>query len=498
VFADPGLIHDPRGTAQVVAQALGLREGAVYHDITHPASSRFVYIQRGVPVATAGSLAAKNLPGIGFLDESRRTYPAGPLAAQVLGYVNVDGTPLAGLEYQYEPELAGAPGHATVETAQNGVLIPQGTNRDVAPVAGSDLVLTLDRQIQFAAQDALRRAVRQNQATRGSVIVMNPRTGEILAMASYPWFDPNDPASAGTDRWQNRSVTDIYEPGSVNKVITAAAALESGALTPSTRQRVPWRISAGGKWFEDPHQHATEQMTLGDIIAYSSNVGTIMTAERVGKDTLDAYFERFRLGQTAGLGFPGEARGILRPADQWDPLSLPTFAIGQGIAVSPLQMALVYATVANGGVWVAPKLVRGIVGPDGTERPTPPSQTHRVISERTAAMLTRMLTYGVLAGTGTNAEIPDFWVAGKTGTARKPNPNGNGYEQKYMASFIGFTPASDPALVVAAVLDSPATTFGGIAAAPMFQSVARASLARLRVSPAPRPQLPPHAIPLPR
>jgi cell division protein FtsI (penicillin-binding protein 3) len=203
------------------------------------------------------------------------------------------------------------------------------------------------------------------------------------------------------------------------------------------------------------------------------------------------------MGSTPGLDFPGEARGELRPLGQWDPLSLPTFAIGQGIAVTPLQMAAVYATVANGGVWVQPKLVGGFVEPDGSVRSTPPSPTTRVISARTAKVLTQMLGYAVRAGTGTEAQIPNFWVAGKTGTARKPKADGSGYEQRYMASFIGFTPATRPALVIAAVLDSPATEFGGVAAAPLFQTVARAALARLHVAPEPPPALPPHARALP-
>jgi cell division protein FtsI (penicillin-binding protein 3) len=497
VFADPSLIEDRAATARTVAQVLGIDERTALERISAPPAPRFVYLDRLVPLSKAQALADRELPGIGFLDETSRNYPAGSLAPQVIGYLGVDGAPLAGLEYQYQRELAGKPGHAAVEADPNGVLIPQGANVDVPPVPGQGLILTLDRDIQFFAQQALRDAVKTNHATRGTVVVMDPRTGEILAMASYPWFDLNRPRLAAPDTWQNRAVTDIYEPGSVNKVITAAAALEEGIVRPSQRITVPPRITVDGKTFEDPHPHPTEVMTLGDILAHSSNLGTIEVAQRVGKVRLASFFERFRMGSSAGLGFPGEATGKLRPLGQWDPLSLPTFAIGEGIAVTPLQMASVYATVANGGVWVQPKLVKGFVEPDGSVRSTPPSSTTRVISGRTANLLTQMLGYAVRAGTGTGAQIPNFWVAGKTGTARKPKADGSGYEQRYMASFIGFTPATRPALVIAAVLDSPATEFGGIAAAPLFQTVGRAALARLHIAPEPPPTLPPHAQPLP-
>ena len=497
VFADPTMIEDREETARTVAQVLGIDERTVLDRIDAPPAPRFVYLDRSVPLGTATALADKKLPGIGFLDESARMYPGGSLASQVIGYLGVDGSPLAGLEYQYQHQLAGTPGHAAVEADPTGVLIPQGANVDVPPVQGEGLVLTLDRDIQFLAQEALRDAVKANDATRGTIVVMEPGTGEILAMASYPWFDLNHPQQAVEGSWQNRAVTDIYEPGSVNKVITAAAALEGHVVDPRERITVPSQITVGGKSFKDPEPHGAEIMTLGDILAYSSNIGTIGVAERVGKVRLSSYFQRFHMGTTSGLGFPGEARGELRPLGQWDPLSLPTFAIGQGIAVTPLQMASVYATVANGGVWVQPKLVKAFVEPDGTVQPTPPSPTDRVIDAHTAKLLTQMLGYAVVAGTGTEAQIPNFWVAGKTGTARKPKADGSGYEQHYMASFIGFTPATRPALVIAAVLDSPATVFGGIAAAPLFQKVGRAALARLHVPPAPPPALPPHARALP-
>ncbi|HEX9237000.1 MAG TPA: penicillin-binding protein 2, partial [Actinomycetota bacterium] len=295
---------------------------------------------------------------------------------------------------------------------------------------------------------------------------------------------------------RNRAVTDVYEPGSVNKVITAAAALETGVIRPTDRLPVPDQLQVSNKLFHDAHPHPTEMMTLGDILAYSSNIGAIKVAAMLGKDRLSAYLHRFGFGRTTGLGFPGEASGLLAPPDQWWGTSMGTIPIGQGIAVTPLQMATVYATVANGGVWTRPRLVLGTVDGHGTVHRAPPSPTDRVISAQTAGQLVRMLSYGVEVGTGTEAQIPGYWVAGKTGTARKPLTNARGYSNHYVASFIGFAPASRPALVVAAVLDEPATVFGGVAAAPLFQDVARFALAKLRVAPAPRPPVPPHAVPV--
>jgi cell division protein FtsI (penicillin-binding protein 3) len=499
VYADPAIVTHPAGEAKTIAAALGLDQRAVLDRLTTKQSPsgtavRFVYLARGVDAETAAGLQRKNLPGVGFLDESRRYYPAGALAPQVLGFVGVDGTGLAGLELQYQRILAGRAGQQTVEEDPSGTIIPQGTNADLPPVPGDDLLLTLDKDIQYRAQVALAAAVKSNHAKGGTVIAMDPRTGEILAMATYPWFDPNRFAEANPDDLRNRAVTDVYEPGSVNKVITAAAAIQERAVTTTERFSVPDHLQLFDKVFHDAHAHGTEQMTLGDIIAYSSNIGAIQVAARLGRERLASYLYRFGFGKTTGLGFPGEAAGILAPPDKWWGTSMGTIPIGQGIAVTPLQMASVYATIANGGVWVEPRLVRGTVGPDGSVTDAPPPETRRVVSDATAETVTRMLAYAVDVGTGTEAQIPGFWVAGKTGTARKPLPNALGYSDKYVASFIGFVPAARPSLVVAAVLDEPATVFGGVASAPLFQDVARFALAKLRIPPAPRPPVPPHAI----
>jgi cell division protein FtsI (penicillin-binding protein 3) len=492
VFANPSLVTQPGRTAQTVARILGLKEQDVRAQLARPGP--FVYLARGVDPTAAARLQTLDLSGIGFQDDTVRQYPAGPLAPQVLGFVGVDGTGLAGMEYQEQKLLAGTPGREVVEADPRGVLIPQGGRVDVPPVPGDDLVLTIDREIQFRAQQALQQAVRANGAIGGTVVVMDPRTGQILAMADYPWFDPNHFANASPEVETNRAVTQAYEPGSVNKVVTAAAALEEGLITVKEKLTVPDSYQLYTKTFHDAHPHPTERMTLGDILAYSSNIGAIEVAKRLGPDRLYSYLERFGLTRATGLGFPGESKGILPAPSAWSGTSMGTIPIGQGIAVTPLQMACVYATIANGGVWVQPSLVKAVVDRQGREHPVGPPPSRRVVSAATAAEITRMLAYAVDVGTGTEAQIPGFWVAGKTGTARKVNAQGTGYTDKYVATFIGFTPAAAPQLLVAAVLDEPATVYAGVAAAPLFQQVAHFALARLRIAPAPKLPIPPHAV----
>jgi len=326
---------------------------------------------------------------------------------------------------------------------------------------------------------------------------MDPSTAEVLAMASHPWFDPNAFEDAPSATYRNRAVTDAYEPGSTNKVITAAAAIQERAIPLGTRLTVPWTMPVGDYVIHDSQPHQPMQMTLGDIVAESSNIGAVMVADRVGASVLATYLARFGLGRATGIGFPGESNGIIPQLDQWNDTILATTAYGQGIAATPLQMVSVYSTIANGGRWVQPKLVRGTIGSDGSLEPYEGAPARRVVSAGTARMVTRMLAYAVQDGTGTNAQIPGYQVAGKTGTARIPTGDGSGYlGGQYIASFIGYLPAGDPEVVVAAILDRPAAVYGGLAAAPLFKRVALAAIARLDIAPADRVPLPPHALPL--
>jgi cell division protein FtsI (penicillin-binding protein 3) len=498
VYADPSQITNPDGTAQRLAGILRLPEHQVVESLRHDGT--FVYLARQVTLDTAARIQKMNLPGIGLLPSSHRYYPNGALAPQVLGFAGIDAqgysnVGLSGLELQYQRQLGGKPGKRIVETDPAGHLIPQGQNHDTPPVPGEDVVTTIDKEVQYRAQTALRDAVKANRAKGGSLIVMDPRTGDVLAMATYPWFDPNHFSDYPQASYQNLPITAVYEPGSVNKVVTAAAAIQDHIIPLTKRITVPDTLQVADHLFHDAHTHPPVQMTLADIISQSSNIGTTKIAQMLGADRLYTFLTRFGLSKKTGIGFPGEVDGILPPPSQWSGTSIGTIPVGQGVAVTPLQMATVYAAIANGGVYVQPRLVKGLIGADGTYVPAAPPQRHRVISRATDRTLTQILAFAVDAGTGTLAQIPGYWVAGKTGTALIPNPAGGGYySSRYVASFIGFLPASSPRLVVAAILDQPVTEYGGIASAPLFQQVARYAIARLRIPPASRPSLPPHAV----
>jgi cell division protein FtsI (penicillin-binding protein 3) len=493
VFADPSFIQEPARTARALAGPLKMKVGVIEARLRE--ASRFVYLARGLDDEAAGRVRALKLRGIGFLDESRRYYPAGIMAPQVVGFVGVDGQGLAGIELQHEAALAGRPGEVIREQDPDGRWIPQAGRASTPPVPGEDLVLTIDKELQFVAQRALAEAVKRNGAKGGTVLVMEPSTGQILALADYPWFDPNTYDGAHPEITRAKAITDVFEPGSVNKVITASAAVEEKLFPLTESWPIPDTHLLGGHPFRDSHPHPIEQMTLADIIAFSSNVGTIQTAAKLGQPRLASYLARFGYGRKTGIEFPGEAPGIVPAQDEWWSTGMGSIPIGQGVAVTPLQMASVYATIANGGEWVQPRLVRGRIDQTGTFHPADPPQRHRVVSADTAARVTEMLAYAVQVGTGTEANIDGYWVAGKTGTARKPLADARGYSDKHVASFIGFLPASRPSLVIAAIIDEPTTVYGGVAAAPLFREVAHFALARLRVPAAEAPATPPHVKP---
>jgi len=479
IYANPRAIERPAEVSSRIAPLVEARPRHMARTLQR--DEAFVYLARRVDLDVAEKVEALGIPGIGTLEESKRYYPSGTLASQVLGFVGVDNVGLEGLELAYDRVLGGRPGKMVVEQDPEGRAIPQGEARVREPVPGESVVLTIDRDLQWHAQRALERAVRQNGARGGTVVVLDPATGDVLTMVTYPWFDANEYTKAPPEVLLNRAVTDVYEPGSVNKVITAAAALEEGAIGPEETIDVPGAYRVGDKVFRDVHPHGLQAMTLSDIIAESSNVGTIRVAERLGRDRLAMWLNRFGFGRETGIDFPGEAEGILLDREDWWVTSMGTIPMGQGIAVTPLQMASVYATVANDGVGVRPRLVRGTIGPDDRFEPSPPGRRRRVIHEDTARAVRAMLVRVVEEGTGDLARVEGYEVGGKTGTARKPLEGG--YSDEYVASFIGFAPADDPRIVVAAMIDEPDTVYGGVAAAPLFREVARFALADLQVPP---------------
>ncbi|HEX6208582.1 MAG TPA: penicillin-binding protein 2 [Actinomycetota bacterium] len=481
IYANPLVIDRPWKVAGRIAPLAGERRRAIARALER--EQPFVYLARRVDLAHAEEVEALGIPGVGLLEESKRYYPSGTLAAQVLGFVGVDGLGLEGIELAYDEVLGGTPGTMVVEQDPEGRPIPQGDAWIEEPVPGESLVLTIDRDLQWQAQRALQKAVKRNGAKGGTVVVLDPSTGDVLAMATYPWFDANEYTDVPQDVLRNRAVSDVYEPGSVNKVITAAAALEEGVVGPREAIDVPDAYQLGDKLFRDVHPHAPQAMTLSDIIAESSNVGTIKVAERLGRDRLATWLTRFGFGRRTGIDFPGEAEGILLDRDDWWVTSMGTIPMGQGIAVTPLQMASVYATVANDGVRIRPRLVRGTIRPGQRFEPSPPGPRRRVIGKDTARALREMLVRVVEEGTGDLARVEGYEVGGKTGTARKPLEDALGYSDEYVASFIGFAPADEPRIVVAAMLDEPDTVYGGVAAAPLFREVARFALADLQVPP---------------
>jgi cell division protein FtsI (penicillin-binding protein 3) len=485
VWADPRLVGDKPRTAARLAKALDVKKATLARRLA--SKGRFVYLARRIPKLRGDVVQRLNLPGIFVVADVARRYPSGTVAAQVLGFVDIEGHGQAGIEQQYDGLLRGHPGKIQLERDPQGRAIPQG-RRSLEPAEpGTDLVLTIDQHLQYVTEQALYRAVRQHKAKAGSVVVMSPRSGEILAMANMPTFDPNRIAASKPEGRKNRAIADMFEPGSTNKTITAAAALQHGIVTPKTETIVPDNIPlCPEKTFRDSHSHAPELMTFADIVARSSNVGTIMAARDLGRDRLYKAEVDFGYGRRSGVDLPGESPGILRPAQSWYCTDLGTNAIGQGVAVTVLQMASVYATVANQGVLRAPTLLRGTVDARGRVAKADRRPGRRVLSVRTAKAMSKILE-GVVkeGGTGTQAAMEEWRVAGKTGTARKPDTRRGGYRPgAYVGSFIGFAPAEKPAVVVAVVIDEPTRGYyGGSVAAPVFREVTGAALRRLGVVP---------------
>jgi cell division protein FtsI (penicillin-binding protein 3) len=497
IYADPrayrptetpaGTPVPPAASAAAVAAELAPLVGLDVATLTErlERDAHFVYVARQLDWEVGQQIRELDLPGIGFLTEPRRVYPAGGLAGQVVGFTGIDGEGLQGLESQYDQILRGRPGMLAFEQAPGGLGIASGARELVPPDPGTDLVLTLDREIQHAAERAAADAVAEFNAVGASVVVLEVGTGEMLAMASAPTYDPNRRTESDHANWRNRAVTDIFEPGSTQKALTVAAAIEEGLITGSTSMTVENGIRVGGKTFTDAYSHPTETWTVSQIMERSSNVGTIKIAQQLGAERLDEYLRDFGYGRPTGVGFPGEGGGLLMPTADWWATSLPTIAIGQGVAVTLVQLANSYATLANDGVAVQPRIVRGTVGDDGRLTPAAAPTVREVISADAALQVRQMLEAAVVGehGTGARAAVPGYSVAGKTGTARKPNEGARGYSSEYIATFVGFAPVDNPQLVVAVMVDEPRPFYGGLVAAPVFSEVMQAALTARRILP---------------
>jgi cell division protein FtsI (penicillin-binding protein 3) len=476
VYANPKQIVNPRAAAVAVERTLGLDANTVYPMLADRTRG-FVYVERQADPAQAAALQRLKLSGFGFYPEERRTYPQGSVAAQVLGYVGIDGDGLSGLELQFDKELSGHAGQETIVKDPAGRVIDVEHQRPETP--GRDVFLTLDHSIQANAEEVLRGTVHKWHAKSASAIVLDPRTGAVLAMAVQPGYDANRFPSASHDLQRNRTVTDTYEPGSTFKLITVAGVLSEKLVSPSTRFTLPYSLNVADRVIHDAEERGTVNYSVAQILAHSSNIGAIELAEMLGRTRLSSWISRFGFGRVTGIDYPGESPGIVLPPDKWSGSTIGNVPIGQGIAVTPVQMAAAYAAIANRGMWSRPHLVDHVAGGG-----RPSLYRRRLVSPRIASELMLMLKDVVAEGTGQYAAMPGYQVAGKTGTAQKPDSHGGYATGRYVASFVGIVPASRPRLVVLVTVDEPqGAIWGGVVAAPAFQQIARFDLQYLEVPP---------------
>jgi cell division protein FtsI/penicillin-binding protein 2 len=476
VYANPKQIANPRAAALAVERTLGLDADRVLQQLADRTHG-FVYVERQADPAQAASLQRLKLSGFGFYAEEKRSYPQRSVAAQVLGYVGIDGDGLSGLELGFDRDLAGRAGKETIVKDPSGRVIDVQQERPETP--GRDVFLTMDHSIQANAEEVLRQTVHKWHAKSASAIVLDPRTGAVLAMAVQPGYDANRFPFAPRDLQRNRTVTDTYEPGSTFKLITVGAALSERLVSPSTRFTLPYSLKVADRVIHDAEERGTVNYSVAQILAHSSNIGAIELAEMLGRTRLSKWISRFGFGRVTGIDFPGESPGIVLPTDKWSGSTIGNVPIGQGIAVTPVQMAAAYAAVANGGIWSRPHLVDHVAGGG-----RPSLYRRRLVSPRIAKELMGMLKDVVAEGTGQYAAMPGYQVAGKTGTAQKPDSHGGYATGRYVASFVGIVPASRPRFVVLVTVDEPqGAIWGGVVAAPAFQQIARFDLQYLEVPP---------------
>jgi cell division protein FtsI (penicillin-binding protein 3) len=528
IWVDPQIVTDPRQEAAVLAPVIGADVATTETKLR--GSGQFAYLARTVDDAVAAKVTDLKLPGVYTMPEPKRFLPGGPLAVSVLGAVGNDNTGLSGLEQEFNQQLAGRPGKLVEERDPKGVQIPGGYHQYRPAVSGQDLVLTIDEALQAQAEQTLAAQISAAHARGGVAALMDTSTGEILAVASLT-TDPalaaaGTAASAGTAGTRPQcspggvtppppttgakaptatcppvptanaaAFTGVFEPGSVSKLITISAALGSSVVAAAEHFSVADTLKLSDAVYHDAETHKVENWTVTDILANSSNVGTITIAKRLGKDRLSAALAAYGFGQTTGVGLPGESAGLVPDPSRWSATSIGSIAIGQGVGVTAIQMLAAYNTIANGGVYVAPKLVAATVDTAGQTHPTAPSAEHRVVSAQVAQEMTTMLGEVVRVGTGQEAKVEGYTVAGKTGTALIPLPSARGYMNgMYTSSFAGFVPAEHPQLTGIVVLDQT-PYFGGVASAPLFATVAGYGLREFKIAPLP-PQPPAPGVPL--
>jgi cell division protein FtsI (penicillin-binding protein 3) len=473
ISANPHLITDPARAAEGLASVLGLKQQEVMTDLL--ADKGFVYIARKVEPRLGTLVRLLMLKGVDVSPEDKRVYPRGVLAPQLIGFVGTDNKGLAGIEKQYDEELTGKAGVREVVRDSSGRSFQILSEQEVQP--GQTVTLTIDADVQYFAEQVLLDTVKEFSAKQATAVVLSPKTGEIIAMATVPVFDTNAYGKAKEDQRRNVPVTDQYEPGSTFKIVVYAAALEEGLVTPDTVFKLAPTITVYDRTVHEAHEDVPEvrELTVTQMLAQSSNVGAVTLGMQVKKGPLVEMIERFGFTKAMGVDFPGEATGMMLPPDKWSGATIANVPIGQGISVTALQMASAYGVVANGGVLVAPHFTLDAGVP----------VSRRVLSTKVADQLRGMLKVAATTGKSQACAVEGFTVAGKTGTAQKINENGIGYSQeKYWASFIGMVPAESPELVVFVMVDEPQEEiYGAEVAAPAFSKIADFALKHLGIAP---------------
>jgi cell division protein FtsI (penicillin-binding protein 3) len=489
VWADPTQIGPDRQQqlADALSGPLGMTPAAILAKLQHPTSRQYVVLATGVPAQDSAQITAMSLPGIKQEASYARSYPVGSVAASIVGFTGTNHGVLtggAGLELSDNSLLAGRPGSEQVQTGTDGQQIPLAGSRNQPVVNGSSLRLTIVPALQYAAEQACAKQVKKTKADNCTVVIIQPKTGAVLAMAQYPTYDPN--SVANVDQTANLAVQAQFEPGSTAKVITAAAALERGGQTPMSAYNIPYQIREAGHYIHDAEWAPGERYTIAGIIAHSSNVGMSQVATHISPQTQYDYLRAFGLGQPTGVGLPGESPGDLPPPSQWSGVTRYTLSFGQGVAVTAMQMAEVYATIANGGVRVQPTLIQGTANSAGKYTPAAPAPSRRVIQAKTATDLLQILQQVPAIDASGNQPwgiIPGYAVAAKTGTSQESN--GTCALCVYGSSFIGLAPGDKPQLVVSVNVQHPRKGghFGDVIAGPVFYQVMKDALATLQIPP---------------
>jgi cell division protein FtsI/penicillin-binding protein 2 len=476
VWANPRQIGNPRDVAIAAGRTLGLNPDKLY-PLLADQSKGFVYVERQADPEKAKALQQRNIVGLGFYPEEKRIYPQRRVGSSVVGYAGVDNTGLAGLEKSLDKVLTGRKGENTIVKDPFGRTLEVVASKPRAD--GRDVRLTLDHTLQGQVQRILNATAAKWSAKSASAVVMDPRTGGILALAVAPDYDANRFPDVPDARTRNRAVTDTYEPGSTFKIVTITGALSTGQVSPNTKFTLPYQIKVADRKIHDAEPRGTETMSVHQILSRSSNVGVVTIAEALGKERISRWIGRFGFGRRTGIEFPGESRGIVLPPARWSGSTIGNVPIGQGIAVTPLQMIAAYGAIANDGVWVQPHLVEKVGG-----EPRVQLERHRIMSTHVAGEMRKMLREVVEEGSGTAAQVPGYRIAGKTGTAAKPDENGGYSDYRYVASFVGFVPAKNPQLVTLVTVDEPrGAIWGGVVAAPAFAEIAKFAVQYLEIPP---------------